>query len=485
MNALVAYGSYLPHHRLDLADIGAVLGAPGGRGGRTVAGYDEDATSMAVEAGRAALAGFPRDEISSLVLAIGEPPYLDRTNAAAAHAALRLPGSALAMDLIGSTRAGAAALATAAANPGPTLAVLSDLRGGLPGGADERGGGDAAAAFVLARPRPDRPALAEVLATTWTTDELFDRWRVPGEPASHVWEERFAEGPYTDHGLDVLHRALREAGVEIDSVDHLIVAGLHQRAARAAAARSGARREAVTDTLATRAGNPGTAQAGLLLADVLDRAGAGEVVALVVLGDGASCLVLRTTAALAKHRAPVTVASQLAGGAPVSYGTFLTWRGHLIREPPRRPDPQPTAAPPAHRATTYKYGLVVGRCSACGTVNIPAEHVCVRCGAVDTQQPHPLAERGGRVVTFSIDHLAFSPSPPVIAAVVDFAGGGRLICELTDVEPGGVFVGMPVRMTFRRTASAAGVHNYFWKARPDVPAVSGEPANIEVVGVSA
>jgi len=34
-----------------------------------------------------------------------------------------------------------------------------------------------------------------------TTAEFLDRWRIPGEPASHVWEERFAEtiyGPLAD-----------------------------------------------------------------------------------------------------------------------------------------------------------------------------------------------------------------------------------------------------------------------------------------------
>ena len=56
--------------------------------------------------------------------------------------------------------------------------------------------------------------------------------------------------------------------------------------------------------------------------------------------------------------------------------------------------------------------------------------------------------------------------PPVVAAVVDFDGGGRFSCELTDVDPAQVAIGDRVEMTFRRFFTAGGIHNYFWKARP-------------------
>jgi hydroxymethylglutaryl-CoA synthase len=51
-------------------------------------------------------------------------------------------------------------------------------------------------------------------------------------------------------------------------------------------------------------------------------------------------------------------------------------------------------------------------------------------------------------------------------AVVDFDGGGRFQCELTDVDPATVKIGNRVEMTFRKIYTSDGVHNYFWKARP-------------------
>ena len=85
---------------------------------------------------------------------------------------------------------------------------------------------------------------------------------------------------------------------------------------------------------------------------------------------------------------------------------------------------------------------------------------------VDDMEPVPMADVPGTVVTYTINRLAFSLSPPVIAVVIDFDGGGRFQCELTDADPDTVKIGDRVGMTFRRLLTAGGVHNYFWKARP-------------------
>ena len=55
VNGIVACGAYLPYFRLDRKAIGDSLGVPADKGTRSVASYDEDTTSMAVEPARAAL----------------------------------------------------------------------------------------------------------------------------------------------------------------------------------------------------------------------------------------------------------------------------------------------------------------------------------------------------------------------------------------------------------------------------------------------
>ena len=80
--------------------------------------------------------------------------------------------------------------------------------------------------------------------------------------------------------------------------------------------------------------------------------------------------------------------------------------------------------------------------------------------------PAPMADVEATIATFTVDRLVYSVSPPVVFAVLDFDGGGRLPVELTDVSPEEVEIGGRGGMTFRRLSTADGIHNYFWKARP-------------------
>jgi hydroxymethylglutaryl-CoA synthase len=462
----VAYGAYLPYWRLERKAIGEALGVPAGGGTRAVAGYDEDTTSLGVEAARTALRGL-RLSPEALYFATSDPAYLDKTNATAIHAALDLPASAMAVDMLGSVRSAAGALRAALDARGAVLAVLSDIRTGLPGGTDEREGGDAGVAFVCGDDGVEHPVLAEPLASASATGEFLDRWRLPGETASRQWEERFGEYAYVPLGEAAATEALKQAGVTAQSIDRLIVAGPHGRACKRLGSVIGARKEAFADDLGAVVGNTGAAHAGLLLAAALDAAQPHQVVAVVSLADGADVTLWRTTAKVSTRRPAPAVAEDFAGPAGrLTYATFLTWRGFLRREPPRRPDPQAPDAPAAARAEGWKFGFIASRCQACGTRHLPPQRVCVKCRAVDQMAPEPMADVPGTVATFTVDRLAYSPSPPVVAAVIDFEGGGRFQCELTDVDPQAVKIGDRVEMTFRRLLTANGVHNYFWKARP-------------------
>ncbi len=462
MRGIVAYGAHLPYWRLERKAIAEALGTPGGAGTRAVASYDEDTTSLGVEAGRAALRGatvIPQ----ALYFATSAPAYLDKTNATAIHAALDLPTSAFAVDVAGSVRGMVGAMRAARDARVPALAVLSDIRTGRPGGADEREGGDGAAAFLFADDAPDARVVAEPLGAASATAEFLDRWRLPGEPASRQWEERFGEHAYVPLGEAALTEALKHAGVTAPAITRLIVAGPHGRAVKRLAASAGVKKEALADDLLASVGNAGAAHAGLMFAAALDGAQADDLIAVVSLADGADASVWRVTGA---PRRAAGVAAQLAGGGRVAYPTFLSWRGFLDREPPRRPDPQAPEAPPARRAEAWKFAFIGSRCQACGVRHLPPQRVCVKCHAVDRMAPERMADVPATIATFTVDRLAFSPSPPMVVAVLDFEGGGRFQSEMTDVDPKAVKIGDRVAMTFRRLITAGGVHNYFWKAKP-------------------
>jgi uncharacterized OB-fold protein len=312
----------------------------------------------------------------------------------------------------------------------------------------------------------DDGVIAEVVGAASVTEEFTDRWRAPGDAYSQVWEERFGEHAYVPLAERAVTAALKQTGIALDDIDHVLVTGLHARAVKAATKAIGVRPEALVDDLSGEVGNAGAAHWALMLADVLDRAEPGQLIALVLLADGCDVWLLRTTDALPAQRQAVPVRERLAAtNDHLSYAQFLTWRGFLEREPPRRPEPDRPAAPPSARADAWKYGFVATRDSN-GFVYLPPSRVSLTSGEIDQMEEVRMADVPATIATFTVDRLAFSLSPPVVAAIIDFDGGGRFQCELTDVDPDAVRIGDRVTMTFRRLYTSGGVHNYFWKAKP-------------------
>jgi hydroxymethylglutaryl-CoA synthase len=463
MPGIVSYGAYVPYWRLQRSAITASLGSGGGKGLRSVASYDEDTTSMGVESSRNALAMAPEGYVPSLVtFATTAPGYLDKTNANAIHAALTLPSSVGAFDTLGSVRSGVAAALTAGAAGG--LAVLSDIRTGLPGGAEESNGGDGAVTLCFGT----EGVIAEPIGAASVTAEFVDRWREPGQSFSKQWEERFGEFAYVPLAEEAIGAALKSSGLAIGDFAKVSVTGVHARSVAAVRKGIGATPQQLADDLTAEIGNAGTAQWALVLANILDEAEPNQKILLANLADGCDVWLLQTTDLLpaAQERARKSVREQIeATRTDLGYSQFLTWRGFIHREPPRRPEPDRPAGPPSLRGTAWKYGLIGSRDEA-GFVHLPPSRVSMVSGDIDHMVEVRMADVPGTIATYSVDRLAYSLSPPVVAAIIDFDGGGRFQCELTDVDPSTVQIGDRVQMTFRRLYTQDGIHNYFWKAKP-------------------
>ncbi|MBA2327337.1 MAG: OB-fold domain-containing protein [Actinobacteria bacterium] len=465
MRGIISAGGYVPYRRLDRSQVAATFGSGGGRGTRAVASYDEDTTTMGVEAARLALRGAAGARPEALWFATANPAYLEKTNATAIHAALRLGQSVPALDAGGAVRSGPGTLRAALDHTGVVLVVASDLRIGLPTSADESGGGDGAAAFVIGD-ESHGPMIAEYLGSASATEEFVDRWRLPGEPVAKQWEERFGETKYVPLGEQAWNDALKTAELTTEAVDHLVVTGVHPRAARSLSGRLGVDKEKVVDDLAGTVGNTGTAHPALLLISALESASPGDVIAVVALADGVDVLLLRATDAVTSYEPARAVADQVANGGELPYGKFLAWRQMVTIDPPRRPEPERISAAVAGRTDDWKYAFVGSRDRASGALHLPPARVSREGGAQDDMEPAPMSDVAGTIATFTVDRIAYSPSPPIVFAIVDFDDGGRLPVELTDVDADGVKMGDRVELTFRKLFTADGIHNYFWKARP-------------------
>jgi len=450
MVGLLDLATYVPRNSLLLADVSSTLGQGGGRGSRRVANFDEDTTTMGVEAARQ-LTARARGLAKSVWFASSSPAYGIKTNASAVHAALHLSSNIPSFDAGQSIRSSIGALRSASLSNG--MAVCSDMWTGLPGGDDERLGGDGAFACVFG---DESDAIALVEGWHSLNMEMLERWAAPGAPMQS-WDDRF--------GAEALAEVLPSflGDVVPSPPDRVVVSGANPRSATLLRAAVG------VQVIATPAdtGFAGVADFGLQLAEALNSATVGQRIAAFLIGDGIEAVVLRVTEKIEDWKSRHVSVSDTPRRS-VRYADMLSWRGALARQLPRRPEPQQPAAPPSLRNVGWKFGLIAGKCFSCGGVHTPPEPRCRRCGSTEKMGDLPLSDMEGTIVTFTVDHLAYTPAPPLVIAVVDFGNGARSSFEVADAEPDSVKIGDRVEMVFRKLGTVGGVHNYFWKVRPIV-----------------
>jgi len=483
---LKAYGAYVPRLRLSrkaIADANAwfnpaIKGLA--KGERAICNWDEDSLTMAVEAARDCLtparldAGAPA--MKAVTFASTTLPFSDRQNAGILATALNFDETVATMDFAASQRAGTSGLLNAlqreigGAAAGDTLFVAADKRRTQASGPQELQFGDAAAAFTVSSEDP----IAEFLGAHQLSIDFIDHYRGGDSKYDYNWEERWIrdEG-YFKIAPRAIAAALAETGLDAGAVDHFIMPALIRGVPQKVAALAGIRTEAVRDTLQAQLGEAGTAHPLVMLVDCLQDAGPGETVMVVGWGQGCDVLLFRTTGALASLPPRQGVKGWLARRREeTNYNRYLSFNDLLEQDRGIRAElDAPTALSALYRNRDMVLGFVGGKCRICGTVQYPRTRACVspNCGAFNSQDPHPFAEIPAKVQSWTADNLTYSPDPPAHFGMVVFDEGGRLMADMTDVAPGEVAVGMPVRMVFRRRAvdDKRGFIKYFWKATPD------------------
>lgn len=480
MIGIVGYGAYLPRLRLSrraVFDANAWYApqfAGKARGHRTMANWDEDSVTMAVAAARDCLGPQEdRSRVRALALASSSLPFAERLNAGIVAEALTLDEQVMAQDVTGSQRAALSALGQALTavrgGQGETLLLAADSRQTTAASAAELDYGDGAAALLLG----SDGVLAEYLGAAHRTVDFVDRFRRSGDTVDYHWEERWVR----DEGIDrqmpaLIAEALADAGVEAGAVDHFIFPAAFPKVDVRLAGRCGIAADAVVDSLSGRAGNTGVAHGLLLLAGVLERARPGQIVLLAQFGNGGEALVFRVTDAIDRFRPVVGLRGWLERGREeTAYTRFLSFKGRLHLERGMRGEQdKKTALTTLYRHRRAILGLVAGRCRETGQVHFPPSRIAYAPGQPlqDTQEPWKLAERRGRVLSWSAEYLSWHMSPPHQYGQVDFDGGGRILMDFTDVERGDIDTGCAVEMVFRikDVDETRGFNRYFWKATP-------------------
>jgi uncharacterized OB-fold protein len=147
-----------------------------------------------------------------------------------------------------------------------------------------------------------------------------------------------------------------------------------------------------------------------------------------------------------------------------SYDTYLRFRQMIATEHDRRAGAG-LSATKHFRDRDEDITLIAQKCRRCGQTQFPRQRVCYHCFARDEFDKVRLSDKVGAVRSYTFDNFAGSPTPPLVAGIVEIEGA-RLYIQMTDVDPKEVKLAMPVELTFRKIHEAGGTPNYFWKSTP-------------------
>ena len=462
---ITAVGGYLPLLRLDRKVAAGALrfAGLGGRrdGRRAVAGWDEDALTMAVEAARGpASAKSPR----ALVFASTSAYFTDRSQSALMIDALALDPMTRTADTGGSRRCATSALLTALEGSDDVLIAAGEKRDTQAGSVQQANFGDGGAAV-----RIGDSGGARYLGGASLAHDFIDSYTSRDRPTPYAYEERFVrEAGAAKLLVPAIAAALAESGLEASRVTIAAVAEPLAGTYAIAAKKLGLAAPNVASDLATAAGDLGAAHPLFALGLAFAGAAPGDIVLLAGFGSGCDAMLFEVAGDVAGAS---DVAAALTVGQPLAdYVRFLNLSGALdLAWGMRAEIGQKAQATVLERAGRETMGFIGGRDSL-GNVQFPKSAMPVNpsLDRPETLTDVRLADDVARIISATSDRLNYTPDPPFEFGLVQFDNGARVSMEFTDRPEVGFAVGQPVGMRFRIKSidRQRGFRTYFWKAAP-------------------
>ncbi len=462
---LAGASGYLPLLRMDRAAATRALKFSnlGGRGAgfRAVAGWDEDAVTVAAEAARPLASGVG---ISKLVFASTSAPFLERAHAPLLVDALALDRSVRSFDVSGSRRCAVSALLDALLSSDDALVVAGEKRPAQAGNPLHLAFGDGGAAARIS----DRGG-ARLLGYASHTSDFVDLYASREHPHAYAYEERFVrEASVARIIAPTIKAALANASAKTDNIAFAAVHEPIAGAWRDIAKQTGVASPNLASDLASVAGDLGAAHALYATGLALERAAIGDLVLVAGFGSGCDALVFEKTGDVPGTDIAATHLRQ--GLASTDYVRFLNLTEALDLDWGVRAEfEQKAQATVVERYGRDMMGFIGGRDLA-GNVQFPKSNIPVRPDAPGPEKlvDVRLADERAHIVSATADRLNFTPDPPFWFGLVQFDCGARVMMEFTDDGGSGFSVGDSVLMRFRIKSrnKKLGFRTYFWKAAP-------------------
>lgn len=468
MVGITSFGVYVPAYRLTRDEISRAWKTKSLGGEKAVAGHDEDSLTMAVGATLDCMKDSPQ-KVDGLFFASTTSPYKEKQAAAIIAAVVDLPEETRTADFTDSLRSGTIALSSAidAVKSGSAeniVVAISDSRMGAGKSQFEQLFGDGAVALTIGSSH----VVATIEGSYSLFSELFDTWRLEGNPFVQSWEERFilTEG-YMNVMQKIVTGVMKKYKLAPKEFAKVILYGPDARNHANLAKRLGFDLQTqVQDLLFQSIGNTGAAALPIMIVSALCQSKPDDKILVANYGDGADAFILKVTKDIEGIQGKQRIKELLSRKIYIDYEKYLKWRDLVPLEEPRRPDYRPPSITCLWRERKSVLSLYGNKCNQCGVVQYPPQRICAKCQAKDDFEDYKLSDKKGKIFTYAVDYLTPSREPPAIIGVVDFEGGGRVMCEVAECEPSKVKIGMPVEMCLRKLSLKGSIHNYLWKARP-------------------
>jgi hydroxymethylglutaryl-CoA synthase len=338
---IVGYGAYVPMYRLPAAEVARVWS---GRDAelpiqeKAVAGLDEDTASMAIEAGRNALARAQIDpgRIRAVWVGSESHPYAVKPTSTIVAEALDITPLTQAADWEFACKAGTEAMQAAIAFVGSgmaryALSIGMDTAQGRPGDALEYTAAAGGAAMLIG---PAEESLAVIEASVSFVTDTPDFWRrAHAHYPSHG--QRFTGEPaYFHHVTNAAQLMLEGLGRKPDDYRYAVLHQPNVKFPQRAAKLLGFRPEQIqTGLLVGRIGNTYAGSALVGMTAVLDEARPGDRVLVVSFGSGAGSdafsLEITERVDAVRLAAPRTQ-DYIARRVEIDYATYARMRGKLL-----------------------------------------------------------------------------------------------------------------------------------------------------------
>ena len=133
-----------------------------------------------------------------------------------------------------------------------------------------------------------------------------------------------------------------------------------------------------------------------------------------------------------------------------------------MSDTPAKPIPRPAPESVPYWKAAAQHRLELPQCEACDHHWFPPSRSCPKCLSPNVRWSQ--VSRRGKVFSFVIYdrvyHPAFAQDVPYVVALVELAGGPRLVSNIIDIPPDDVRCDMPVEVVFDDVAEGVSVPKF-------------------------